>query len=199
MPVNKPHLYEPGIYCVTFTCYKWLRLFEIASSYDLVYKWFDLLKEQGHYVTGYVIMPNHIHALIGFAPGNKSINTIIGNGKRFMAYEIVNRLSAAGYDELLFELAEGVNASDRKNGKLHEVFEPGFDVKLCHSYKFINQKLAYIHANPLSKKWSLVEYAGDYMHSSAGYYESGKQGAYEVVNMDDCISTHWFNKYPCVE
>lgn len=34
-------------------------------------------------------MPNHIHALISFAETGQRINTIIGNGKRFMAYEII--------------------------------------------------------------------------------------------------------------
>ena len=37
-------------------------------------------------------MPNHIHALISFVNAKQIINTIIGNGKRFMAYEIL-----AGY------------------------------------------------------------------------------------------------------
>jgi hypothetical protein len=37
-------------------------------------------------------MPNHLHALIGFQNTGKSINTIIGNAKRFVAYDIVGRL-----------------------------------------------------------------------------------------------------------
>ena len=37
-------------------------------------------------------MPNHLHALIAFRNTGQSINTIVGNGKRFMAYEIINRL-----------------------------------------------------------------------------------------------------------
>ena len=34
-------------------------------------------------------MPNHLHALIAFRNTGQSINTIVGNGKRFMAYEII--------------------------------------------------------------------------------------------------------------
>ncbi len=37
-------------------------------------------------------MPNQVHALIGFQNTGKSINKIVGNGKRFIAYEIINRL-----------------------------------------------------------------------------------------------------------
>ncbi len=52
----------------------------------------DHLKSKGHYITGYVIMPSHVHALIGFCNTGQFINTIIGNGKRFIGYEIINRL-----------------------------------------------------------------------------------------------------------
>jgi hypothetical protein len=62
-----------------------LPLIEQTNSYDAVYNWLDHLKEKGHYVAGYTIMPNHIHALIGFQNRGQSINTIVGNGKRFMA------------------------------------------------------------------------------------------------------------------
>jgi hypothetical protein len=41
---------------------------------------------------GFVVMPNHVHAIISFIESPQSINTIIGNGKRFMAYEIIKRL-----------------------------------------------------------------------------------------------------------
>ena len=37
----------------------------------------------------------------------------------------------------------------------------------------IQQKLDYIHANPVKGKWQLAENFLDYPHSSAGYYERG--------------------------
>ena len=49
-------------------------------------------------------MPNHLHALIGFSNSGKNINRIVGNGKRFMAYEIVKRLQAQGEKDLLLTL-----------------------------------------------------------------------------------------------
>jgi len=76
-------------YFITFTCQHWLPLFKLTNSYDTVYKWFDYLKTKGHRVKGYVIMPNHLHVLIDFDVSEKNINTIVSNGKRFMAYDIV--------------------------------------------------------------------------------------------------------------
>lgn len=140
MSVRKAIPFNNGIYFITLTCSRWLNLFDIAKAHDVVYKWFDYLKSKGHYVAGYVIMPNHVHALLAFSEG-QSINTIIGNGKRFMAYEIVKRLKEKGEDAVLNQLSHFVNKTERQRGKLHEVFEPSFDWKECLTDDFIEQKL----------------------------------------------------------
>ena len=70
------------MFFITFTCHQWLSLIEKVNGYDIVYNWFDHLKKQGHFLNGYVIMPNHVHALISFINTKQSINNIIGNGKR---------------------------------------------------------------------------------------------------------------------
>jgi len=108
MPVRQSIPYSDGLYFLTLTCYRWLPLIEETNSYDAVYNWFHYLKSKSHHVTGYVIMPNHIHALIGFHNSSKSINRIVGEGKRFMAYEIVKRLKEKGAAALLTQLQKGV-------------------------------------------------------------------------------------------
>ena len=175
-----PH--NDGVYFITFTCYKWLSLFEITKGYDIVYNWFDHLKSKGYYIIGYVIMPNHIHTLIAFSNSKTSINTIIGNGKRFMAYEIIKRLTEQNENDLLQKLSLGVSKRDEKRGKLHEVFEESFDWKECVSDKFIDQKLDYMHDNPCRGIWNLAESPVDYQHSSAKFYLTGKQGIYPVTH-----------------
>ena len=74
-------------------------------------------------------MPNHLHALIAFSNTGKNTNQIIGNVKRFMAYNIVSKLKEKWNENILDQLAAGVKPSDRKRGKLHEVFETSFDIK----------------------------------------------------------------------
>ena len=59
-------------------------------------------------------MPNHFHALIGFQNTGKTINTIIGNGKRFMAYQIVDRLEEQKEMLLLHQLQQAVESKDRE-------------------------------------------------------------------------------------
>ena len=133
-------------------------------------------------VVAYVIMPNHLHALIDFGKSEKSINKIVSDGKRFMAYKIVERLKEQNKAELLFQLSEAVINSDKNKGKIHQVFERSFDCKEITSQHFFLQKLSYMHNNPCSGIWNLVNNPVDYEHSSAKYYISGGQGEYLIRN-----------------
>ncbi|MCA6499328.1 MAG: hypothetical protein IM545_03065 [Chitinophagaceae bacterium] len=168
-----------GVYFITFTCVRWLPLFEMVNGYDAVYKWFDYLKQQGHYIAGYVIMPNHLHALIAFCETPTPINTIIANGKRFIAYELVKRLKDQNRGDILEQMRGWVNKTDQLKKQKHEVFEPSFDRKECFSLKFLKQKADYIHQNP--RKAGLIILPEDYEHSSARYYYTGIQGVYPVI------------------
>jgi REP element-mobilizing transposase RayT len=190
MPVKQTIPYNFGTFFITFTCHNWLPLIDKTNGYDIIYNWFSHLKSKGHYINGYVIMPNHVHALIIFTQTSQSINTIIGNGKRFMAYEIIKRLQAAGETDLLQELQNNVETARKSNNKQHEVWELSFDWKECRSNEFINQKLDYMHNNPCVKKWSLSNSPVEYLHSSAKFYITGQQGIFAVTNfmeMEDVV------------
>jgi REP element-mobilizing transposase RayT len=182
MAVKRKIPWQEGVYFITFTCHQWLPLIEMTQSYDQVYKWFDYLKSRGHLIVGYVIMPNHLHVLIAFRCTEASINTIIGNGKRFMAYEIVRRLSVQGNHEVLDRLQNAVTQSDRIRNKRHEVWEDSFDWKMGEGQEFMQQKLDYMHDNPCRSKWNLAASPVDYPHSSAGFYIEHATGLYPVLN-----------------
>jgi REP element-mobilizing transposase RayT len=183
MPVKQTIPYRHGTFFITFTCHRWLPLIHTVNGYEVVYKWFDVLKAKGHFINGYVIMPNHVHALISFIETDQSINTIIGNGKRFMAYEIIDRLKYKNEMELLSTLAANVSAKRKANKKKHEVWELSFDWKKCNSNAFTDQKLNYMHNNPCAGKWELCKKLADYKHSSAKFYITGQQGSYPVTSI----------------
>ena len=178
---------EVVFYC-TVTCYDWIRLFEITNFYDAVYKWFDILKATNNQVNGYVIMPNHLHALIRVDKDSTEINKLVANGKRFMTYEIVKRLEHQNKNELLKQLEKAVSFVEQQKGKLHEIFEPSFDCKPCYTKKFLEQKLDYIHHNPCSGKWNLANEFTAYKHSSARFYELDEVCEYKV---DDYRLFEW--------
>ena len=162
-------------------------LLDKVDGYNIVYKWFNYLKSQGHFINAVVPiaigMPNHVHAVISFIETGQSINNIIGNGKRFMAYDIIKRLKENNESELLNLLSDAVETKRKANNKKHEVWELSFDWKHCSSDQFVQQKTDYIHINPCKGKWNLCTSPEQYNHSSAKYYLTGAQGFYEVDNV----------------
>lgn len=194
MPVRKDIPYKEGLFFITFTCYKWIPLIQETNNYDLVYNWFKYLEKHNHRIAGYVIMPNHVHALIDFKTSAKKINTVIGDGKRFIAYEIIERLKNAGKTDMLAQLEKAVTAKGKEKRKLHEVWEESFDWKYCETAKFAYQKLVYMHNNPCTGKWNLAADITKYEHSSARYYISGKHSVYEVTDVEKILAERYNTK-----
>ena len=131
-------------------------------------------------------MPNHLHCLLLPTRPEKSLNKLVSEGKRFMAYGIVNSLKKLNKHNLLNQLREGVQENEMKKGKQHQVFKLSFNAKVCFDEKMIEQKLDYIHHNPVSGKWSLVDDYVKYKHSSAVYYELNFKNKY-ITHYKDII------------
>jgi hypothetical protein len=147
-----------------------------------VYRWFDHLKNDGCLLLGYVIMPNHFHVLLFPTHNGTSLDKIVGDGKRFMAYDIVNTLKKQGKESILNVLQKGVNKNEMLKGKLHQVFHLSFDARKCFDTKMIEQKLDYIHHNPVKGKWKLADDFTKYEHSSAAYYECSVESKFPIVH-----------------
>ncbi|MCB9171163.1 MAG: tetratricopeptide repeat protein [Flavobacteriales bacterium] len=183
MTLRALHPGERDIYFCTFTCWEWLPLIAETKLHDAVYKWMNGAITRGYAIVGYVIMPNHVHVLLQ-APEGHRINTLLSNGKRFLAYAVVQRLEAAGNHALLARLAQAVRPGDRKRGQKHRVFTTSSDIQPCRDAATVHRMLAYVHANPVSGKWSLADDAVDYPHSSLAFYEREVQGMVPVTHVD---------------
>ena len=182
MTTSKTYKIENTFYFFTLTCKNWLNLFEITNFYDEIYNWFDILKSQNIFTSAYVIMPDHLHSVIYNSIEEKSIRKILGTGRRFMSYKLVDILIAQNGLEILDILSKNVKPCDKRKGKLHEVFEQSMDIKILKTEKFIKQKINYIHLNPVSKKWKLIDDFRNYPHSSAGYYYGTDKNRYDVIH-----------------
>jgi len=174
MAIKLSHSSEP-LHFITFTCYKWLNIIEITNAYECVYKWFNYLRENKNIdVVAFVIMPNHVHAILYFPTSDFDLNKIIGNAKRFIAYEIIKRLKRVENLNILKLLQDDLSEREIAKGQKHKAFESSFDAKEIYTEAFFFQKLEYIHRNPISGKWDLADDYFRYPHSSAGFYETGE-------------------------
>ena len=158
MSIKTKHTNQNVAYFVTFTCHKWLPLIEKSNTYHSFLKWFDYLNSIDIKTLGFVIMPNHFHGIFYIPEYSKrNINTIVANGKRFIAYDIVKNLERNKNEELLNILFDSTSKSEKKSGKKHKVFKTSFDCKEIYHKKMLETKLDYIHKNPCSGKWNLAE------------------------------------------
>ena len=116
-------------------------------------------------VYGFVIMPNHMH-LIWKISDDVNRNDFQRDFLKYTAKGLLAELKANYYD--LF-LQTKVSASDRA----HQVWEKDSMYLDLYSDKFFNQKLDYIHHNPLQPHWNLAAYPEAYLWSSASFYLKG--------------------------
>ena len=188
MPTHRTHEKKETFYFTTFTCHRWLPLLDRADIYTYLPGWVDQLSSRGLITCGYVMMPNHLHLLIYVDENCKGFNRILGDSKRFMAYEIVSRLKERGEDVLLEKLIDGLQENERAKGKKHQVFRLSFDAKEVIGDKDINKVLDYIHHNPVSGKWNLVDDFRMYPYSSASFYEMEKKGVVKIIDFREVIS-----------
>ncbi|MEO7212952.1 transposase [Mucilaginibacter sp.] len=114
-------------------------------------------------VYGFVIMPNHIHLIWE--------NTAL-NGKE-MPY--MSFMKFTGH-EFLKELKQTDNPllarfKIENNDREHQFWQRKGLAVLMSSRKVLEQKLDYLHLNPLQERWSLVTDPNDYYYSSCSFYE----------------------------
>lgn len=184
MAVRTKHEQEHDTWFISFACFNWIPLFEITQSYDIVYKWIKLIRDKYDVQThAFVIMPNHVHIIVRTPDIGVDLNRIMSNGKRFMAYELVERLKLANNSIILDRLTSACTDREKAKGQLHRAFEPSFDAKPIFTTAFLYQKIDYIHHNPVSGKWGLCADFTAYPHSSAAFYYLGKP--HDVVAIKD--------------
>ena len=67
------------------------------------------------------------------------------------------------------------------------MFRLSFDTKQLGE-KDVEEVLDYLHRNPVSGVWNLVNDYTDFKYSSAGYYEKGLTSFYELVDFREVYS-----------
>ena len=148
----------------TATILKWVHVLRDNSYKEVVLDSLKFLVEKGRCeVYAFVIMPNHIHLIWRMAEGHKQ-SDVQRDFLKFTGQQIRFKLMDSS-SEMLKQFE--VNKYDRK----YQIWQRRPLSVDIYSDKVLQQKLEYIHANPVQEHWSLVKDFTDYPYSSASFYE----------------------------
>ena len=156
-------------YFITVTTVDWIDLFTRENHKrtvvdSLVY----CQKEKGLEIYAYVIMPSHLH-LICQAKNGFVLSDIIRDLKKFTAKKLIDNIRNEPESRREWILEKFAKAcSHLKREQRYKVWQDGYHGEELITNKFIDQKLNYIHSNPV--KDGIVEKAEDYLYSSARNY-----------------------------
>jgi len=114
------------------------------------------------FLYGFVIMPNHIH-LLWRMQENHTLKNVQRDFLKFTAQQIKFHL---------IDSNPAMLAPYRKDGKdrQYQFWQRNSYNKRMYNRNVLEQKLDYIHLNPIQYKWQLAELSEDYYFSSAKYY-----------------------------
>ncbi|MCF7845746.1 MAG: hypothetical protein K9L85_00765 [Candidatus Peribacteraceae bacterium] len=163
---------EDAPHFLTMTIVEWLPVFRNQKYFEIITHSLEFCrKNKGLKIHTYVILDNHLHLI---ASGKNLANTI-KEFKSFTAREIVDNLQKDKKAEILEKLA--FHKKSYKQDSEHQVWQEGSHPQLVVSDDMLDQKIDYIHLNPVKR--GLVTDSEDWVYSSAKNYASRK-GAIEV-------------------
>lgn len=174
------------IYFVTLQIVNWIDLFSRLDYRNIV---IDNLKycqkEKGLVIYAYVIMSNHIHLIIQAKENN--LSNVLRDFKSYTSKCLLDRIvnGVESRREWLLMLFKKVAKKHNRNSQ-YQVFTHENHAVQLYSDKFIDQKLDYIHENPV--RAGLVIEPQDYIYSSATNYAE-ESSVLDVVIVDRSWNT----------
>ena len=173
---------QNALHFVTLTIVGWIDIFAYPEFKTLIV---DNLRycqqKKGLNVFAYVIMTNHIH-IICQTDERSGLSNIIRDFKSFSAKEIIKMIEVSNPERAKWIFTNfSFHSRFNKRNDNYQVWQHGMHPVELESPKFINQKLAYIHLNPV--RAGIVDEAGHYVYSSARDYDS-KKGLLDIELLD---------------
>ncbi len=169
------------LYFITASVIGPKHLFTISKYIDIPLNSLAWLHQQKRILLfAFVIMPSHLHAII--KPVNNSIGDILQQLGSFTAHEILKRLRQDSQKGLLNLFQQ----SKRDRRHEHSIWQD-IQAKNIYSMDVLQQKLEYIHQNPVAKEWNLVKDRVDYPYSSAEYYDYRRKPIIKITDINEWL------------
>ncbi|MBM3289183.1 MAG: transposase [Candidatus Hydrogenedentes bacterium] len=162
-----------GLYFLTCTIVDWLPVFQSRPYFDIITHSLAFCRaNKGMRLYAYVIMENHLHLVVG-AP---DLSGVMRAFKGFTAREIVALAEATGRTGLLNELM--VRKKRTKESSQHQVWQEGSHPQRIYDDDVLNQKIEYIHNNPVRRGY--VDAPEHWRYSSARNYYVDDHSVLEI-------------------
>lgn len=165
---------KDGIHFITFAVVEWVDVFTRKEYRDIVLESLRYCqKEKGLIVYAWCIMSNHVHMIVGAK--NADLSDILRDFKKHTSKQLVKAIGSnpqeSRKDWMLAIFKEAGTANSRNEN--YQFWQQDNQPKECYSKEFTNQKLEYIHNNPVEA--GIVDKAEAYLYSSCrDYYNTGK-------------------------
>ena len=172
-----PSLHDSDhLYFVTASIVGWKNLFSLLVYKQIILDSLTWLrKEKRIYLYAFIIMPTHLHLIL--KPIDREIGQLLQNFGSFTAHAILKELRGEEERELLAFFHENRRDSRHK----HSIWQD-IQAKNIFSQKVLEQKMEYIHQNPVIG--NLVRDRADYAYSSACFYDRGEM---PIIEIDDVM------------
>lgn len=179
---EKYKFHDPyGLYFATATIVHWIDLFTRKELKHIVV---DSLRhcqsEKGLIIHAWCLMPSHLHLIV--SSKGESLSAIFRDFKKYTATKIVRELDRIGESRREWLLRAFTQSGKKlKRIKNFKVWQDGNQPKGIETNYFLDEKLEYIHNNPVDAE--IVDEAASYLYSSARDY-AGNKGLLEVEFLD---------------
>ena len=131
------------------------------------------IEHKGLQVHGYVIMPHHFHGVCSQIDGN--LSGAIRDFKRHTSSLILRKLKEDSRISWL-------RAFEKAGGETPKFWDDSFHPMQIHKQQFFEQKLSYMHNNPL--RAGFVENPEDWKYSSAGFYYCQRESIVPITFLE---------------
>lgn len=157
---------ESGSYFITSSISSWIKLFNNTDYSDIIVKELKIRQSRKELkLIAFVIMPDHIHLVLH----SDRIRDVVRNIKSYSAKSIIEKLKADKKTDLLNAFKE--NKLEYKKTSTYQVWQEGFHPKIIINPSELEQKINYIHFNPVRK--GFVDLPEKWKYSSYNNYFGG--------------------------
>jgi putative transposase len=161
---------NPGsVYFVTLTVVEWIDIFTRPVYKNLIIDALNYcVASKGLKIYCWCLMTNHLH-MVASASEEDSLSDILRDFKKFNSKEIVDTIRKIPESRQVWLLNLFWYAGkNNKKIKYYKFWQDGNDAKEINSADFLDQKMEYIHLNPVRAE--IVTQSIDYIYSSARDY-----------------------------